>query len=86
MKTQTTSAAELRQAAEAERREWGGAQNVRCFPSSSAIHLALADWLDEAAGLADAFEDDPFFVKPPGQVRLLDKSLAVARAINGEST
>lgn len=39
----------LRAAAAAERDEWGGTDDQRSYPKSSAIHLALADWLDFVA-------------------------------------
>lgn len=69
------SAAELRQAAEVERREWGGEQNARQFPTSSAIHLALADWLEHSARqLAELEPSDSH----PG--------LIVARLINGDAS
>ena len=53
----------LRQAADAERDEWGSADTVRTYPKSSAIHLALADWLEattctlhcNARGLRDPY-------------------------------
>lgn len=65
-----TFAAELRAAATYEREEWGGAYNARMWPDASALHLALAEWLDDTAD----------FVPP---IRTADKALAVARAING---
>lgn len=37
----------LRRAAAAEREDWGGNDNARTWPQASALHLALADWLDE---------------------------------------
>lgn len=43
------SAERLREAARAERDEWGGEQNAKNYPKSAAIHLALADLLEEAA-------------------------------------
>lgn len=46
----------LRNAAEKEREEWGGAENARRYPQSSAIHLALAEWLDDHALDHDCYE------------------------------
>lgn len=40
------SAERLREAARAERDEWGGERNAKNYPKSAAIHLAVADWLD----------------------------------------
>jgi len=81
------SAAELRQAAQAERREWGGQQNVRNFPTSSAIHLALAAWLDDIAagwpwdGLEPVLDWDGDTLTLEGS--LDSHALKVARLING---
>lgn len=47
------SAARLREAAKVERRDWGGEENARLYPTASAIHLALADWLDLSARRMD---------------------------------
>lgn len=41
--------AELRAAAKAERDEWDGKDNLRLYPRSSAIHLALAELLEHIA-------------------------------------
>jgi hypothetical protein len=41
------TAALLHRAAEAERAEWGGSDARRVYPEASAIHLALADWLEK---------------------------------------
>lgn len=80
----------LRQAAELEREEWGGTDNVRTYPKSSAIHLAVADWLDEEAPRAHLREEqwrdaeatrvrpEPFTVHYDGST---EKALVVARAI-----
>jgi len=43
------SAETLRKAAEAERAEWGDPDTRRIFGGASAVHLALADWLDVEA-------------------------------------
>lgn len=71
------SANELRQAAETERAEWGGTQNARNYPRSSAIHLALADWLDQ---VADRIEQLTTQNVPPS---MRDHAERVARLING---
>jgi hypothetical protein len=68
------SADELRRAAEAERREWGGDLNARLWPSASALHLALADWLDDAAARRYHTPTPP------------DHALIVARLINGPAS
>lgn len=71
------SAAELRKAAAEERREWGGDQNARNYPRSSAIHLALADWLDWTydQGHSGDMDDNGCSECAP--------ALEVARLING---
>ena len=80
------SSAELRQAAEAERAEWGGATNARLYPQASALHLALADWLDTVG--ADIFAYGP--PEPAAEAEEDDllnphllHGLAIARLING---
>jgi hypothetical protein len=47
----------LRDAAKAERDEWGSNESRRTYPISSAIHLAVADWLDTAG--ADLWAHGP---------------------------
>lgn len=76
------SAEELRQAAEAERREWGGEENTRLYPRSSAIHLALADWLDLVASTPnfDAWLGSALRGATADGART---ALRVARLING---
>lgn len=42
------SASELRRAANAERAEWSGEENS-IYGKAAAVHLALAEWLEEVA-------------------------------------
>ncbi len=39
----------LRDAATAERKEWEGDRCVKPYAHAAALHLALADWLDDMA-------------------------------------
>ena len=71
------SAAELRQAAEAERREWGGEINARIYGNAAAIHLALADWLDDEAGRVEMAAQEG------ADARLFEPALRLARLILG---
>lgn len=83
----------LRRAAEVEREEWGGATNARMYPNGSALHLALANWLDAIAqhweGVEEQAEDPDDPVDADGQrigYNLDDHALIVARRILGEDT
>jgi hypothetical protein len=74
------SATELRQAAEAERAEWGTRESRGYYPTPSAIHLAVADLLDavdRAARRAGTAAD------LPEAHSIRDAALALARLING---
>ena len=71
------AAEELRRAASAERMEWGGKTNAKNYPRSSAIHLALADWLEWTydQGHSGDMDDNGCDECAP--------ALTVARLING---
>ncbi len=51
-----------------------------------AFGLAVADVLDEVAGLAQGLEGDWLWKQPPGLVRIRDKALAVADAVLGDAS
>ena len=75
-----SAADELRAAAKVERDEWG--DETDNYPVASAIHLALADWLDLTV------ETPAFRAFAEGQSgshigKNIRAALAVARAING---
>jgi uncharacterized protein (DUF934 family) len=48
-----TFAAEMRAAARIERDEWDSETCRKLAPQETAIHLALADWLDHTAALIE---------------------------------
>lgn len=81
----------LRRAAEVEREEWGGESNARMYPNGSALHLALANWLDDIAAAWERIAekaDDPDNPADENGFRLEDTldhhAVIVARHILGE--
>ncbi|GAA3218061.1 hypothetical protein ACFP63_08730 [Oerskovia jenensis] len=82
----------LRRAAQVEREEWGGETNARMYPNRSALHLALANWLDAIAATWDHIADkadDPDDPADENGFRLEDTldhhAVIVARHILGEA-
>ena len=78
----------LRQAVEVERAEWGSEESRRTYPTSSAIHLALARWLEDLAAGWPWDDEEPGVVDWDGDRLTLDESLdshalAIARLIVG---
>jgi hypothetical protein len=69
-----TFAMELRLAATQERDDWGGWTSP--YPKASAVHLALADWLDHTASLVEGNSGAIEGVHSSGM------ALLTARAIN----
>lgn len=72
------SAELLRRAAQAERDEWAADVNSKPFRHAAAVHLAVADWLDWTAGVADEPRHAP-------GCDACAPAEAVARAVLGES-
>ena len=81
----------LRRAAEAERVEWGSAEMRRIGPRASAIHLALADWLEATESTMRHVMDDLAAIEGQPTIDQLVgydfvEAIAVARLILGEVT
>lgn len=72
-------AMELRLAATQERDDWGG-WNGAPYPKASAVHLALANWLDHTAALIEGNAGRFEGTQSSGM------ALLTARAINGGAT
>jgi hypothetical protein len=70
-----TFAMELRLAATQERDDWAGW--TRPYPKASAVHLAVAAWLDHTASLIEGNKGAIEGVQSSGM------ALVTARAING---
>lgn len=89
------SAELLRRAAEVEREEWGGETNARMYPNGSALHLALATWLDAIAYhwevVAEQAEDpddpaDESGFRLEDELPVAQHAVIVARRILGEES
>ena len=72
-----TFADELRAAARQERDEWDIVTCRKLLPQETAIHLALANWLDHTASLIEGNKGAIECVQSSGM------ALVTARAING---
>ena len=70
-------AAELRAAAMTERDEWDVETCRKLLPQETAVHLALADWLDHTAALIEGNKGAIEGTQSSGM------ALLTARAING---